>query len=104
MKTIEIKSGKIGGSEINTIELIRQVLSSVPGRGFTYHELKKRNRIERAIEKQGSELNGFDSTIVLEDADYNHLKGLVLNQDTWQTRSEFVFDFIESFDKNGKEE
>jgi hypothetical protein len=96
MKTLQLKKGelKMSGMDpkpVTTAELILAVLDTPPKTGFTFEDLKKRQRIDAALTAAGQE-----TALQLEEADYETLKSAALEK-TWPFRADFIVDFVSSF-------
>lgn len=92
MKTLKIKEVNItfeeNGDKVTYKELINMVLNSPPGQnGFSFEELKNRQRIEDALHKSNGKLE-------LEDSDYENLKQYT-NNTLWPFRHKDVLMFCQ---------
>lgn len=92
MKTLDIKKIDISfeetGSKGTYKELINMVLNSPPGQnGFSFDDLKNRQRIEDALEKSNGKLE-------LEDSDYENLKQYT-NSTRWPFRHKDILKFCQ---------
>ena len=70
-----------------TVDLIKICLNQVPQNGYTFDDLRNRERIDKAIE------NGI---IELEDSDFKNLQGYVKTA-KWTSRHPDLLDFINEF-------
>jgi hypothetical protein len=93
-KTLQLKKGtaNLNGQEknISTAQLVRAVLDHPPKEGFTFEDLKKRQRIDAALDAAGE-----GDTLHLEDADFQTLKEAALAM-RWIWRADFILDFVTS--------
>lgn len=87
MKIIKNKSVKIKGEQITYAELVESCLNQTPATGFTYEDIKVRQRIEHACKKESKDLK-------LEDADYTKLSELVKSM-RWGVRAEGIIQFTD---------
>jgi hypothetical protein len=100
MQKIQIKKGKIGETELTTIDLIRGVLNyKAPGQGYTWEEVFKRNRIEKILKDWEVLPNNDSLEMSMEDADFRNLSRMVKTVTTWLDYSDFTVDFISNFAK-----
>lgn len=101
MKKIKIEKTSIKESalkrdgedkEVDYKDLMELTLDVVPQNGFTPKDIRDRNRIQIAIDKEK------DGTISLEDADWdNFIK--VLDQSRWPIRDKELAEFLLKFEK-----
>lgn len=70
MKSLALKSFKIGEQEVFHKELLKTCLNQVPQAGFTPDEMRKRIKVLDVLEKS-------EGTLELEDADSEVLKACV---------------------------
>jgi|SRR5580692_1438022 hypothetical protein len=107
MRTINIKKGTLGippnTVEKTTIDLIRDSLNIPPPGGFTFHDYKKRARIERELDKciAQTEIEPkadlMDCNLAFEDEDYAVLREIV-RRGPYAIRAPFLSEFILSFE------
>lgn len=91
MKSLNIVKCEIslpGIPQTNTIDLVKACLNNVPESGFSYEDLKLRQRIEDACLKSKKEI------ILLEDNDANNLK-ILIKQMRWGVRHNDIVSFCQ---------
>jgi hypothetical protein len=93
-KTVTLKTGteNFHGRDIpvSTKDLIAMALDQPPKEGFTFSELKKRLRVQDAVDKS----DGLH--VDFEDNDYETLK-TCSNNAGWTVRTKFLYDYLEQF-------
>jgi hypothetical protein len=90
--------GSIKETPQNYSDIISSALDWVPKDGLTYQILKKRNRIDRALEEcLKNSSPGSEPEFKMEDSDYENLKECVLGM-RWIIRDPFVFEFLSLFE------
>ncbi len=92
MKTLELKSFTIEGAKETTYkDLIKACVNNVGQQGATMEEQRKRMRILDALESS-------DTSLELEDADANLLKGLVQSMQ-WAIVNKNLVEFGDAVEK-----
>ena len=98
MKNLAIKTLTVKGMEIDnptTTDLVKACLNTRPEGGYSYEDLKNRQRIEKACKKAEDEKA---EEIVFEDNDATNLKQMVKTM-KWALRHQEILDFHEQVDK-----
>ena len=95
MKTLSVKKLSVempGTQQVTTRDLIKACLDNLPENGYSFEDLKNRQRIEDACEK------GDETSIELEDSDAKNLKDIALVM-RWAIRHSDIIDFCEQINK-----
>jgi len=95
MKTLSIKELSVkmpGIQQVTTKDLIKAALDSIPDKGYSYDDLKNRQRIEDAIEKSKG------GKVEFEDNDAKNLQAMV-KATRWTLRHRDILEFCEQIEK-----
>lgn len=87
MKTLINKTIKVAGNETNYKELIESALNQTPQGGFSFEEIRKRNKIQDVLDKANGKMS-------FEDAEAENLKEIV-NASRWIVRDKSIEEFGE---------
>jgi len=86
LKLIDLKFNVPGVNKPDTLYLINECLNNTPEGGYSYEDLKNRQRIEKACEKAKA------TSIQFEDNDASNLQDIVQSM-RWAMRHDDIMNF-----------